>query len=81
MPVIEQLQLDLNRLTTADRLTKRRALERILNKVSSKSIVLVDNDGIVKSSVLVDHLCPMVLPMLEDPMEKCRELSLAILQQ
>ncbi|KAI8904408.1 armadillo-type protein [Gorgonomyces haynaldii] len=69
---MEVIQRDLNILgePTSDRIAKRRALEHIQKEITK----------IQDLSPLLSQVGKTVLKSLSDPVEKCRELSIAILQ-
>ncbi|KAI8999439.1 armadillo-type protein [Gaertneriomyces semiglobifer] len=76
--VVQLLQRDLNILSesSSDRNSKRRALEKVKKETIANSALKVDH---VRMRLVFTSLCKILVRLLGDNVEKCRELSAEIL--
>ncbi|KAI8927803.1 armadillo-type protein [Entophlyctis helioformis] len=78
--ILQSIQRDINVLgeTTSDRMSKRRSLERIQRETLNARGPAASLDPRVQSKVFASIL-RTILRAVSDPVEKCRELSIAII--
>ena len=73
--LLQKFRRDINRISDADRMTRKRGLQKLLEDLPWK--VIKQKKSLEK--LLNDHIVHLLIDGLADPVEKCRELTIALL--
>ena len=80
--ICETFQRHLNGLRENDRNTRKKSLQALLDKLPFvTSIKISSNDDTSFISFLASSLFPVLVDLLYDPVEKCREISLLLIEK
>ena len=75
LQLLQQFQRDINRMSDADRVTRKRGLQKLLDDLPWSSSKQMDS----LASLLLGHILLPLITGISDPVEKCRELSILLL--
>ena len=74
--LLQKFQREINRTSDSDRMTRKRGLQKLLDDLPWKSA----KEAAALEALFVAHLLGPLVAGVADPVEKCRELSLSLLQ-
>jgi len=74
--LLQKFQREINRTSDSDRMTRKRGLQKLLDDLPWKSA----KEAAALEALFVAHLLVPLVAGVADPVEKCRELSLSLLQ-
>ena len=75
LPLLQKFQRDINRMNDTDRNTRKRGLQKLLDDLPWKS---KKERRLLESLIISNVLLPLISG-ISDPVEKCRELCIALL--
>jgi hypothetical protein len=75
LQLLQQFQRDINRMSDADRNTRKRGLQKLLDDLPWSS----NKQRNTLANLLLGHILLPLINGLADPVEKCRELSILLL--
>ena len=75
LPLLQKFQRDINRMNDTDRNTRKRGLQKLLDDLPWKS----KKERRLLERLIISHVMLPLMNGISDPVEKCRELCLALL--
>lgn len=73
--MLQKFRRDINRISDADRMTRKRGLQKLLDDLPWKAIKQKRS----LEKLLNDNIVHLLIDGLADPVEKCRELTISLL--
>jgi hypothetical protein len=77
----QQFQRDINRCSDSDRNMRKRGLQKLLQDLPWAAPASEQQQHEALQKLCLNILFPLLVPLVHDPIEKCREYSLAILRK